>query len=311
MRNAFFETLTDIARRDPRIFFITGDLGFMAVEPFRDACPAQFHNAGVSEENMVGMAAGLAMTGRRVFIYSIIPFVTLRVYEFIRNDVCYHRLPVTIVGVGAGYAYSHQGTTHHALEDLAVMRALPNLTVLSPADPHEVKALVKALAAHDGPAYLRLGKVGEPILHPTSQAVAIGPAIRCRQGRDVTLLATGSVLGITLEAADHLQRDGVSARVLSVPTVKPLDRDAVLSAARETAAILTIEEHSIVGGLGSAVAEVLAETGPHPPLKRVGIQDTFTTVAGDQPYLCALHGLTAERIAASARELLGRLTPCP
>lgn len=311
MRNAFFSTLTDIARRDPRIMFLTGDLGFMAVEPFRDELPRQFHNAGVSEENMVGMAAGLALTGRRVFVYSIIPFVTLRVVEFIRNDLCYHRLPVTIVGVGAGYAYSHQGTTHHAIEDLAVMRALPEMAVLSPADPLEVEALVRALAQYEGPAYLRLGKTGEPLLHPTPPTVTIGRALCCREGRDVTLLATGSIVGIALEAAEQLQRSGVSARVLSVPTVKPLDRDAVLAAAHETSALLTVEEHSIVGGLGSAVAEVLAERGSHPPFKRLGIQDAFAKVAGDQSYLRALHGLTAERIAAAARELLGRLTPCP
>lgn len=311
MRNAFFATLIETARRDPRIMFLTGDLGFMAVEPFRDELPRQFHNAGVSEENMIGMAAGLALTGRRVFVYSIIPFVTLRVVEFIRNDICYHRLPVTIVGVGAGYAYGHQGTTHHAIEDLAVMRALPEMTVLSPADPLEVAALVKALAQYDGPAYLRLGKTGEPTLHPAPPALVIGRAISCRPGRDVTLMATGSILGAALEAAERLHGAGVSARVLSVPTMKPMDRAAVLAAARETSAIVTIEEHSVIGGLGSAVAEVLAELGAHPPLKRVGIEDTFSKVAGEQSYLRTLHGLTAERIATVARELLGRLTPCP
>lgn len=306
MRKAFFKTLTELAKQDPRIMLLTGDLGFMAVEPFLDVLPEQFHNAGVSEENMVGMAAGLAMAGRRIFVYSIIPFTTLRVYEFIRNDLCYHRLPVTVVGVGAGYAYSNQGSTHHAIEDLAVMRALPEMTVVSPADPVEVEAAVRALVLHNGPAYLRLGKMGEPILHHDPPPFQIGRAITFWEGRDVTMIATGSILGNVINAATVLKESGISTRVLSMPTIKPIDSEAIRTASRETMAIVTIEEHSVIGGLGSAVAEVLAELGSHLPFKRLGIGDRFMEVAGSQQYLLSLHGLTAEGIVRAVRETLGR-----
>ena len=306
MRRAFFKTLTELAKRDPRIMFVTGDLGFMALESFRDAVPEQFYNAGVSEANMIGMAAGLAMAGRRVFVYSIIPFTTLRVYEFIRNDVCYHRLPVTVVGVGAGYAYSNQGATHHATEDLAVMRALPGMTVVSPCDPLEVGAAVRALVLLDGPAYLRLGKVGEPILHHEPPPFRLGRAITLREGRHVTIIATGSILGTVIKAATMLNELGISTRVLSMPTIKPIDLEAIRAASDETKAIVTVEEHSVIGGLGSAVAEVLAELGSHPRFKRLGIGDRFMEVAGSQQYLLSLHGLNVEGIVRAVREIHGR-----
>ncbi len=306
MRNAFFRALTSVAKRDPRVMFMTGDLGFMAVEGYREAVPAQFHNAGVSEAAMVGMAAGLAMTGRRVFIYSIAPFVTLRVIEFIRNDLCQPNLPVTIVGVGAGYAYSSQAFTHHATEDIAMMRALPNMTVVCPADPLEVEAAVRALASHDGPAYLRLGKAGEPVLHKTPPDLRIGVALELRSGTDAAILACGSVAGLALRAAETLATEGVHVRVVSMPTVKPLDAGAIRQA-MDTRAIVTVEEHGIVGGFGSAVAELLAESGRSVAFRRVALREEYVEVAGSREYLLARHGVTADGIAHAVRDALKSL----
>jgi transketolase len=305
MRPAFFRALTRVAQADSRVLLITGDLGFMAVEPYQAAVPDQFHNAGVSETTMVGMAAGLAATGSRVFVYSIAPFVTLRVLEFIRNDVCQPHLPVTIVGVGAGYAYAQQAFTHHALEDIAVMRALPHMTVICPADPPEVEAAVDVLAHHDGPAYLRLGKAGEPALHTTPPAFQIGRAIEMRPGHDATIVACGSVLGLALAAADRLAIDRVNVRVLSMHTVKPLDADAIHRAMRETRALVTVEEHGVVGGLGSAVAELIAESSRRPGFRRVACHEGFIDFAADRDFLLARSGVTVDGISAAVREARG------
>jgi transketolase len=305
MRPAFFRALTRAAQQDAHVLLMTGDLGFMAVEPYQAAVPSQFHNAGVSESTMVGMAAGLAATGSRVFVYSIAPFVTLRVLEFIRNDVCQPRLPVTIVGVGAGYAYAQQAFTHHALEDMAVMRALPHMTVICPADPPEVEAAVAALAHHEGPAYLRLGKAGEPLLHTAPPPFQIGRAIEMRPGHDASIVACGSVLGLALGAAERLAQDGLRVRVLSMHTVKPIDADAVHRAMRETRALVTVEEHSVVGGLGSAVAEIVAESARRPGFRRVACREGFIDVAAGRDHLLARSGVTVDGVVAAVRDALG------
>lgn len=287
MRLTFIETLCRLAGGDERIWLLTGDLGFSVLEPFREAFPSRYVNVGVAEQNMTGIAAGLARSGKIVFTYSIANFPTLRCLEQIRNDVCYHNGNVKIIAVGGGYAYGAQGYTHHGLEDLAIMRSLPGMTVMAPGDPAEARLTAEAVAAHDGPCYVRLGKTGEPRVHPHDPPFAIGRAITVRPGTDVTLIATGSMLKDTLTAAEQLAADDeISAAVVSMHTLKPLDESAVLHAARETSAIVTIEEHSVVGGLGSAVADVLATShGPRPRLLKIGAADQVSHVVGSQTTL--------------------------
>lgn len=298
MRTAFIETLFELAKRDDRIVLIVGDLGFTVVTPFMEQLPGQFLNAGVAEQNMTTMAAGMALCGKIAFTYSIANFPTLRCLEQIRNDVCYHHANVKVVSVGGGFAYGSMGVTHHATEDLAVMRALPGMVVVAPGDPAEARAATRAITAHPGPCFLRLGKAGEPNVHQTEIDFVLGKAIRLREGRDATLISTGGLLQTAVRAAQRLTDEGIESRVLSMHTLKPLDTEAVLAAARETRAIITIEEHSIIGGLGSAVAEVLAEAEQAKvAFKRIGLPSGFSPHIGSQEYLQERHGLTAEAIS--------------
>lgn len=305
MRTAFIETLFELAEEDERIVLIVGDLGFGVVTSFMEHFPQQFVNAGVAEQNMTGMAAGMALCGKIVFTYSIANFPVLRCFEQIRNDVCYHNANVRIVPVGGGMAYGSLGPSHHATEDIAVMRALPNMIVVAPGDPVEAELATRALIEYDGPAYLRLGRAGEPIVHQFKPNFELGKAITIRQGDDITLIVTGSLLDETMKASKRLAEQGIQARVLSMHTVKPLDIEAVLSAARETDAIFTIEEHSIIGGLGGAVAEVLMEAAQRPQyFKRIGLNGNFSSIVGDQDYLRSEYGLTAEGIVNTVQKTL-------
>lgn len=297
MRTTFVNTLTELAKKDSSVMLLTGDLGFTVLEKFRDELPNQYLNAGVAEQNMIGVAAGLAMSGKRVFVYSIIPFVTFRCFEQIRNDVCYHDLPVTIVGVGAGYSYAHMGSTHHAMEDVSVMRSLANMTVIAPGDPIETELTVRALIRHDGPAYLRLGKAGEPKLYEQMPVFSIGKAIIMREGTDVTLISNSVLLKTALDVADLLSKVGTSVRLLSMPTVKPIDRDAITQAAAETKLIVTIDEHSSIGGLGSAVAEVISTLKNPARHMSISAPDSFAATVGSQAYLREQAGLTPQQIS--------------
>lgn len=234
MRTAFLKVLEELAAEDPRINLVTGDLGFTVFEPFIKRFPKQFLNAGVAEQNMTGLAVGMALSGKIVFTYSIANFPTLRCLEQIRNDGCYHKANLKVVSVGGGLAYGALGSSHQATEDLAIMRALPGMTVIAPGDPWEVEAAIRAVAAHPGPCYLRLGKAGEPRVHPGPVRFRIGEAITLREGTGVTIISTGGMLPACAEAADLLARDGVSVRLISMHTVKPLDARAVIAAARES-----------------------------------------------------------------------------
>jgi transketolase len=297
MRTAFVEALCAAAGRDPRVWLLTADLGYSVLEPFRDRFPGRYVNVGVAEQNLIGVAAGLARCGKFVFVYSIANFATLRCLEQVRNDVCYHDADVKIVAVGGGFSYAAQGYTHHGVEDLAVLRALPGMTVVAPADPVEARLATGALAARPGPCYLRLGKSREPVVHHTEPAFALGRAITVRPGRDVTLISTGGMLAECLAAADRLRGQGVEARVLSMHTVKPLDAYAVLRAARETGGVVTAEEHSVTGGLGSAVADVIAESGVRCGFfRKFGVPDERGHRAGSQEYLRGLCGDLCETV---------------
>ena len=305
MRTAFIRTLVDLARDDERIFLLVGDLGYRVVEPFAQEFPDRFINMGVAEQNMTGIATGLALCGNIVCTYAIANFPTLRCLEQIRNDVCYHNANVKIVTTGGGLAYGALGMTHHATEDLAIMRALPNMTVVAPGDITETMLATQAIVERTGPCYLRLTKPDGPVTPQTASDFQIGKAVIVRDGSDVTLIATGGMLYNTAQAAEQLEGQGIQARVLSMHTLKPLDAEAVLAAARETSAIITVEEHSIIGGLGSAVAEVLADSSNLPiAFKRIGINDLFCSQVGSQEYLREAHSLSVEGIAKAVQSLM-------
>nr|WP_320411296.1 transketolase C-terminal domain-containing protein [Candidatus Hakubella thermalkaliphila] len=294
-------------QRTRGFFLITGDLGFSVFEDFAGRFPGRFINVGVAEANMVGIAAGLASCGKVAFTYSIAPFATIRCLEQIRIDVCYHNANVKIVGVGGGLAYGPLGATHHAIEDISIMRALPNMKVLSPADPVEADLATRAAVAVDGPVYIRLGKSGEPRVHSGQPDFEIGRAITVKDGTNITLVATGGLVYNALLAARELATQGIDARVISMHTIKPLDEEAILRAAHETAAIFTIEEHTLIGGLGSAVAEVLAESGNRKVLfQRIGIRDRFCHEVGSQEYLRELSGLSPQHIVSRVVGYLSR-----
>ncbi|MCK1383404.1 transketolase C-terminal domain-containing protein [Bradyrhizobium sp. 21] len=292
MRTAFIDMLTAEAGRDKSLFLLTADLGFSVLERFRDACPDRFLNVGIAEQNMIGVAAGLAHSGFTVFAYSLVNFATLRCFEQIRNDVCNHDLPVRIVGVGGGMVYSTQGYTHHGLEDIGVMRTLPGMVVLAPGDPHEAAEATRLLCTDRRPAYLRLGKSGERRIHASSVNFEIGRAITVAEGRDCTLISTGCMLAYALDIADRLRADhSVHARVLSMHTIKPIDVDAVTAAARETGAVITVEEHSVGSGLGSVVGDLIATHGLGPvAFTKFGTPDGYRSGAGTHDHLRGLMG---------------------
>jgi transketolase len=284
---------------------VTGDLGFSVVEPFMNELPKQFVNAGVAEQNMTGMAVGLALSGKIVFTYSIANFPTLRCLEHIRNDVCYHHANVKIVSVGGGFAYGAMGASHHATEELGIMRMLPGITVMAPGDPVEATYATRAVVEQLGPCYLRLGKAGEPTVHQGDLDFKIGRAIQLRDGKDITLISTGSLLQTAVNVTDQLASQGISSRLLSMHTLKPLDEDAVLSAASQTHSIVTLEEHSIIGGLGSAVAEVLAEAYEvHIPFHRIGLSSAFSPHIGSQSYMLEKHGLDTISLVKTIKDFL-------
>lgn len=298
MRDRFIERLSLLAEQDPRIMLITGDLGFGVLNDYRRHFPKQFINAGVAEQNMTGIATGLALEGYIVYTYSIANFVFMRCLEQIRNDAAYHDCNINIVCVGGGFSYGALGISHHATEDLAIMRSLPGITVVSPCDDWEASEATEAIAQHSGVCYLRLDKSSAGLLdHP--EPFQLGTARTIRDGTDVTLVATGGILSEVLVAADRLGKAGVSCRVLSLHTIKPLDEEALIAAARETAGIVTVEEHTVTGGLGSAVAESLLERGAAPRFfYRIGLREGFSSVVGSQDFLRDQYDINASSIVA-------------
>jgi transketolase len=298
VRNAFASEITALAQRDPRVVLLMGDIGNRLFNDFKARQPERFFNCGVAEANMTSMAAGMAMCGLRPVTYTITPFATVRCLEQIRVDACYHHLPVTIVGVGAGLSYASLGATHHSCEDVAMLRCIPHLKVVCPADPVEVRLALRAALAQDDPVYIRMGKKGEPVLHRQEPRFEIGRALVLRPGRDVCLLATGTIVPVALAAADQLAEQGVRAEVVSFHTVKPLDEEKLRQAFGSFAVVATVEEHSVLGGLGSAVAEWLVDRLPQRArLLRFGTADEFLHEAGDQEHARRHFGLTAEDIA--------------
>ncbi|MBI2454398.1 MAG: transketolase [Parcubacteria group bacterium] len=298
MRTTFIKTVIEAAEKDESIFFLTGDLGFGVVEPFRDKFPGRFLNVGVAEQNMVGIAAGLALSGKSPIVYSIATFAAFRPFEFIRNDVCYQNLKVLIVGVGAGFSYPQYAATHQAIDDVAVMSALPNLVILNPGDPIEAKLATLAALSYHGPVYLRIGKKGEPDIHESEPVFKIGHAITLQDGGDVVVIATGNILENASKAVQILRAKDLSVRFVSMPTLRPLDKEVVRKAARETRLIATVEEGCEFGGLGTAVAEVLSErTVPKMGLVKIALPQHYPSEIGSQTYMRSIYGLTPEAIA--------------
>jgi transketolase len=293
MRGAFIESLTALARADGDLVLITGDLGFGVLNDYQDELPDQFINVGVAEQNMSGVAAGLALTGHRVFTYSIGNFPTLRCLEQIRNDICYHEADVCVVTVGGGMAYGALGPSHFAIEDLAIMRALPGMMVVSPGDPYEVAQLVPQIVAKGGPAYLRLGRAGEAIQHKPGTEIILGKPAVVRRGESVCLLSTGGMLKVVLEAADALSEQGVNATVVSVHTLAPLDEEELLELLAGHDLVFTCEEHSVVGGLGGLTAELMAEHPTGSRLVRFALPRAFPQGVGSQEFLRTVNGLDA------------------
>src|SRR6266403_1642505 len=306
MRNAFIAELSELAGADPRILLITGDLGFGVFEDFARRYPRQFLNAGVAEQNMTGLATGLALEGRVVFTYSIANFPTLRCLEQIRNDASYHDANVKVVCIGGGFSYGALGISHQATEDIAILRSLPGLKVVSAGDEWEVRQATRALVTTPGTCYLRLDKSKAPATHRAHDVFEIGVARRVHEGTDLTIAATGGILQVALEAADELAtRHKVQTRILSVHTAKPLDTAAVVAAARETGGLLTLEEHTVEGGLGGAVAECLLELGVIPKaFRRIGLRAGFSSAVGSQSYLRSLYGLDKAGGVATALDVL-------
>jgi transketolase len=308
VRDTFIASLTRLAERDPRVFLITGDLGFGVLDEFSKTRPHQFLNAGVAEQNMTGLATGLALDGRIVFTYSIANFPTLRPLEQIRNDAAYHGANVNVVAIGGGFSYGALGISHHATEDLAILRALPGVTVVSPGDDWETECAVAELAALPGTTYLRLDKSSAGRTQRPGERFELGKARTLREGTDVTLVATGGILGVALAAADELRdSQGIQCRVLSMHTINPLDTVALVSAAHETGGIITVEEHTVAGGLGGAVAETLLESGDVPrAFHRIGLRAGFSSIVGTQDYLRAAYELDAPAIIAAVRRIVKR-----
>ena len=303
MRTTFMQTLLENAKKDPNIVFITGDLGFGVVEDFQSQLPDQFINAGVSEQAMMGMAAGIASTGKRVFVYSIGNFPTLRCLEQIRNDVCLINNPVVIVSVGAGYSYGSQGYTHHALEDIAVMRALPNMNIYVPCDSIEAKALTNYLCEDKSPSYLRLGKSGEPILHKSDILVNDNKAFEIRKGAKGTILFIGPIGSQVLAAAEILDKAGIDVSVISVPFTSNIDKDCLINAARK-GPIITVEEHSSRGGFGSIILELLNTLNLNCTIKTVSASQYNLHEVGSQAFLQKKNGIDAISISNTFKNLV-------
>lgn len=300
MRTAFINQLIEEAKANKKIFLLVGDLGYSVVEPFAELFPDRYLNVGIAEQNMAGIAAGLAIEGYCVFIYSIGNFPTLRCMEQIRYDICYHNLNVKIVAVGGGFAYGSLGASHHATEEMGMLRTIPNLVVCAPGDPIETKAITAFTSQYKGPCYIRIGKAGEPLVHKENSLfnLSLGDILEIRNGGEIAVFTTGAMLKYVV---DFVQQNEIKASIYSFPFVKPLNRGFLAEIFESHKKIITIEEHQAQGGFGSAILEAmndLLEEGKlsHLPLvKRIAIPDKFYSVAGSQNYLRKLAGLELKR----------------
>lgn len=291
MRQACINTLIELAKEDKDIVLITPDLGFSILEPFFEAYPDRAINCGIAEQNAILIAAGLALSGKKPYVYTIIPFLTMRCFEQVRVDVAYMNTNVKLIGVGAGFTYGSAGATHHATEDIAIMRALPNMIVCAPADVQEAQELMKQSLLTNKPMYIRTGRHNRGIIN-TCEKITIGKASIIEQGEDIAVISTSSILPDALDYCNKLKKQGRKPYFISMHTIKPLDTDLIKELIDRNVEIHTIEEHNIIGGLGSAVAEVIAESGKGVKFKRIGVPDKFCHAIGCQNYIKENFGLT-------------------
>ena len=297
MRDTFVKTLVELAKNDKNIELVTGDLGFGVLKPFWEQCPNQFTNAGIAEQNMTSVAAGMALEGKTVFTYSIGNFPTLRCLEQIRNDCAYHKANVKVVCIGGGFVYGSLGMSHQATEDLAILRALPDVVVMAPADLVEAEECTKALAKYKGTAYLRLGRGGEKRIHEKLDNFEIGKAIKVHDGEKIAIFSTGAIFEEVTAAYEELKKQGCNPAVYTFPTVKPIDKDTIEKISEEFDLVVSVEEHNVVGGFGSAVAEVMAEMkNKKARLLRIGLNDEYSIRVGNQKYLRQQYGMDSNSI---------------
>jgi transketolase len=305
MRDHFVKALTEEAEINKNIILITGDLGFGVLNNFADKFPKQYINAGVAEQNMTGIASGLGMDGKTVFTYSIGNFNTLRCLEQIRNDACYHNANVNIVSIGGGFSYGALGYSHHATEDIAIMRAIPNLRVFAPCDFWEVREITKKVIELGGVNYIRIDKSSTERNIEHEKVLEIGKGRVLNEGRDLTIIATGGIIDIALKAQREIIKDGIALKIISLHTIKPIDRELILDCAINTGGIITLEEHSVIGGLGSAVSEVLMQECCFPKkFKMIGLESKFSTIVGSQEYLRSANKLDVSSLVDVIKKLV-------
>jgi len=299
MRKAFVKKLTELVSNNKNLYLLTGDLGFSVFDEFKEQFPDNFINMGVSEANMIGVAAGMAMRGKQVFVYSIIPFVTFRVLEQIRNDLCLQNLPVKIIGVGEGITYGTSGPTHHAIEDIGVMSSLPNLTVISPGDPIEVEKLVEQSLYLDAPCYIRLGKTGEEIINSQDVSLKIGKGNVIKEGKDIAIISTGNMLSSAIKVSMEFEKENVSSMVISLHTIKPLDETLLKEVSEKVKYIFVIEEHISSCGLGGKISFYYSQQNINVRMKCIGLPDDFIKFVGKQDFLRMKYGLDVDGIKKS------------
>lgn len=297
MRTAYLNTLYELAEKDKNVFALISDNGAIVYDKFRADFESQYYNLGISEANMLGVAAGMANCGKIPFAYTIGAFLAYRVLEFIRNDICLQNQNVKVVGTGAGMVYSALGPTHHATEDMGCLRSLPNLTIFSPASPIEVRKTVLEAYKMQGPVYIRLGTNKEEELYENDDYEFVaGRGIEVRPGTDITIVGTGNILLDVMKARDVLKQEGVSVRVINIHTIKPFDSEIIKKAVCETKGIVTVEDHNVIGGLGSAVAEAVAESGMGTKFRRIGLENSFSKGYGTYAQVKEMNGLGIQKI---------------
>lgn len=298
--------LLKLAEDNPNLVLLTGDLGFGVFEEFEKRFPKQYYNVGIGEQNMIGLAAGLALDGKKVFVYSIGNFPTLRCLEQVRNDLCYHQLNVTLISQGGGFNYGGLGMSHHTTEDLSILRALPELTIVAPSNQSDTSSAVAQLFENHGVGYLRLEKT-KINLRSQANTFKLGKALTIKTGNDLGIIAIGGIVSEAIEAAEELEQEGIRCRVIDMHTLKPIDEETIIKTATETKGIITVEENNLIGGLFSSVVETLAIHEIQPKIARIGIHDCYSSIVGDQQYLRKHYEIDKTAIVRSAKHLLSSI----
>lgn len=296
VRDAFFNSLCQIASHDKRVILLAADNGAIVLDKFRRNMPEQFINVGIAEQNMIGVATGLAMKGKIVYVYAIIPFAVMRCFEQIRVDVCWNNLPIKIVGIGAGMTYFTLGPTHHGTEDIALMRSLPEMMVLNPSDNTMASAFARLSYKYEGAVYIRLDRTGEPLVYTDKDSFSDGLSV-LRTGRDLWLIATGRMVATAKKVARELLKHSIDTGIIDLYRIKPLNVELLLKAIGDTRYVATLEENSVIAGIGSAISEVLAESGQGFHLKRIGLPDKFCEQYGTREHLLALYNLDVKGVS--------------